>query len=343
MAISITGGRRWAPVADRADLVAGRYFPDATTTGLSDTGASRITQATNITFADVTASIKTIANTDFYGTVFIPGKHYRFPNCRFWGPLVQPSNNPASVLCRYDTTEDIVFTDCVFKARSQNVYTNNIIGCNWSADCCDFSSSIDGFGPAVADGQTRTDVVVTRSWVHGLMRFCPDSTHSDNQSHSDGFQWAGGLGVRVQGSRIEGLLDTAIGSGWGTPAYDGGGVLTTGAPFYPNPVSLSAVMVNTAAGANPGEFVFEDNWLRGGGVGINTLGVPTAFTTNDGVTSIQRNRVANDQGFGTNHRLVGKASQTGLDAAIGTNWVWDLVPGNELSTATVLPSFKVNA
>ena len=322
-----------APLNNRSGLVYGTYLPDATTTGL--VSATSTIQATNVTYSDMSASVKEFENIDYQGHVYLTGKHYRFRNCRFSGPL-----NPttATVQSRYATSEDIIFEDCTFKPRSVNTNAGNIIGRGFTLLRCDLSGGIDGAGPAVADGGTRTDVIIQQSYLHGLLRYCPDASQGDNQSHSDGIQWAGGFGLTLLGNRIEGLIDTTIGVGWAPATYDGQSVLTGGHPFYPNPTGTSTLMINALGGTiQPGELIMHKNWIRGGAVGINSLGVPNAWLVDDGISEVSDNWFHNDQGYGTNNRWVGKATQV---INIHDNYVWNLSSPLDISVGV---SPKVNA
>ena len=322
-----------SPLNNRSGLVYGAYLPDLSTTGL--VSATTSTQATNVTYSDMTGTVKVFENIDYQGYVYITGKHYRFRNCRFSGPL---SPTSAAVQCRYQTSQDIIFEDCTFKPRSFNTNAGNIIGRGFTLLRCDLSGGIDGAGPSVADGDTRTDVVIQQCYIHDLLRYCPDGSHSDNQSHSDGIQWAGGLGLTLLGNRIEGLLDTSIGDGWGPATYDGNSILTGGHPFYPNPTGTSTLMINALGGTiQPGELIMHKNWIRGGAVGVNSLGVPSAWLSDDGITDVSNNWFLNDQGYGTNNRWVGKVSQV---INIHDNYAWNL--GSPLDTSTAV-SPKVNA
>lgn len=313
--------------AARSSLVAGSYLPGPTTTGLLD--ATRLQTVTgNVTYSDQSSTVKVIENKRFQGYVYLTGKNYVFRNCLFEGPA---NATTASVLTRYATASGNVFEDSTFRPRTVTNNSANIIGRGFTLNRVDVSGGVDGVNPAPVDGGTRVDVTITGTWIHGLARFSPDANQSDNQSHSDAIQWAGGAGLTLIGNRIEALLDTSIGSKFAPATYDSTGKLTGGHPFYPNPVAMSALMINALGGKiQPSELTMKRNWIRGGYVGINMLGVPTAWPTSDG-SSIEQNWFLNDQGYGTNHRML---ATSGPVLTIRDNYAWNL--SSPLSTATAV-------
>lgn len=315
----------------RASLVPGSYFPDASNTGLIDASVLETVDG-NVTYSDQSSQVKVIENKRFRGYVYLTGKNYLFRNCLFEGPA-----NPqyAAVIARYATSSGNVFEDSTFKPRGINYYNGTINGRGFTLKRVELTRAVDGANPSVADGGTRVDVTITGSWIHDLLRWSPDPTHSDNQSHSDGIQWMGGVGLTLIGNRIEGLLDTSI-SSWGPATYDSTGKMTGGHPFYPNPVNGETLMVNAYQDKiQPGELTMRKNWVRGGAVGLNMLGATSAWAKSDG-SAIEENWFLNDQGYGKNHRMIAKASQV---ISTSTNYVWDLA--NPMSKATQV-SIRVN-
>jgi Predicted solute binding protein len=318
--------------ADRSTLVAGNYLPGSTTTGLLDASLLQ-TVSGNVTYSDQSSTVKVIENKRFQGYVYLTGKNYHFRNCLFEGPA---NATTASVIARYATSSGNVFEDSTFRPRTVTNNSANIIGRGFTLNRVDVSGGVDGVNPTPVDGGTRVDVTITGTWIHGLARFSPDANQSDNQSHSDAIQWAGGAGLTLIGNRIESLLDTTIGSKFAPATYDSAGKLTGGHPFYPNPVAMSALMVNALGNKiQPSELTMKRNWIRGGFVGINMLGVPSAWPSDDG-SVIEQNWFLNDQGYGTNHRML---ATSGPVLTIRDNYAWDL--SNPLSKATAV-SPRVN-
>lgn len=317
---------------DRSSLVAGMYFPGPSTTGLLD--ASRLeTVTSNVTYSDQSSSVKVIENKRFQGYVYLTGKNYYFRNCLFEGPA---NATTASVLTRYATASGNVFEDSTFRPRTVTYNSANIIGRGFTLNRVDVSGGVDGVNPSPVDGGTRVDVTITGTWIHGLARFSPDPNHSDNQSHSDAIQWAGGAGLTLIGNRIESILDTTIGSKFAPATYDSTGKLTGGHPFYPNPVAMSALMVNALGNKiQPSELTMKRNWIRGGFVAINMLGVPSAWPSDDG-SVIEQNWFVSDQGYGANHLLM---ATSGPVLTIRDNYSWNL--SSPLSQTTAV-SPRVN-
>ena len=335
-------GRVTRTINARSGLVYGTYLPDATTTGILSAPTTLVT--TNQTLSDTGAAseAKTFTNTEFRCTVYLTGKNYTFKNCLFSGPAAGTTN--AMVQARYATSEGHLFEDCTFAPYTVTYGCIGLQGRGFTASRCNVYGSVDGIDPAPADGGTRTDVIIQQSYIHDLARYCPYSGQSDNQTHSDAIQWMGGLGLTLLGNRIEGLIDTAIGTGWATATYDGSSVLTGGHPYYPNPVSTSALMINALGGTiQPGELIMRKNWIRGGTVGINSVGVTSAFLTSDGVTVIDGNHIVRDQASGSGgYRWYGKSTQACIDNAMsaGTNYAWNT--SSPLDNTTVITGWKVN-
>ncbi len=330
-------GRLIRTVNSRSSLVYGTYLPDSSTTGIMSAPTTTIT--TNSTYSDTSGTIKLIEDTEFQGHVYVTGKNYTFRNCFFSGPVAGITDS--IVQLRYASSSGNRFEDCTFCPQTATNGVNCLQGRGFVALRCNVYGSIDGIDPAPADTDTRVDVEIQQCYIHDLVRYCPYAGQSDNQTHTDAIQWMGGLGLTLRGNRIENLLDTVKGTGWSAPTYDGNSVLTGGHSFYPShPVGTAAVMINALNNViQPGELIMQKNWIRGGAVGINSLGVALAWNSNDGITDISDNWILNDQGFGTNNRWVGKASQTGL--SFGTNYLWNT--SSPLDTSTILSTFKVNA
>jgi hypothetical protein len=241
------------PPVGRDQLVPGEYFPDASNTGLLDPSVLT-TQTGNVTYSTTTARV--IENVRFQGVVYVTGSNIEFRNCMFEGVGDNSASN--SVVTRYATTSNIVFVDCLFVPRFKSDIKNNLLGRGWTARRCEFRGAVDGCGAAPVSGGARVDVALEGCWIHDLGGWNTTS-QADGFTHNDGIQWHGGLGLRLLGNRIEGFLDPAVGN-------------------YPGPNaghSTSAIMINNLT--MPGEMDFRKNWIDGGVVGINMLGVPGAF------------------------------------------------------------------
>lgn len=345
-------GRVSRSINARSALVFGDYLPDATNTGTMSAPTTLLTTTQNLSDTGGLSPAKTFEGVEFRCQVNLSGKNYVFRNCLFSG--VAAGMGISIVQSRYATASDNLFEDCTFAAYTPTDGVNGIQGRGFTLKRCNIYGVVDGVNPAVADSGTRVDVAMYGCYIHDLLRYCPDgpySSHSDNQTHSDSIQWQGGLGLTLVGNRIENLIDPTKGLGNTTAAtYDGNGVQTGGNQFLPKHVGTAALMINALNNAiPPGELVLRKNWLRGGGVLINSLGASSTIRlvsawegAADG-TVIDGNHIMNDQGFGTNHRWLKRTQQTVIANAMaaGSNYTWDGTAGDAFST-TPLPSFGVN-
>lgn len=308
-------------VTARNALVLGSYLPDATTTGRLTTTQAVIT--TDTTYSGTATEL--IENKRFQGYVYLTGSNKTFSNCVFEGPLT-PTH--ASVTATYAGSSNNLFIDCTFKPRARTDTTDTIIGRGFTLLRCDLSYGVDGMGAAPQAGGTRCDVVVQQSWIHDLLYFSPSTTHSDNQTHNDLIQWHGGAGLTIRGNRLDGFCALDVGDANRPATYDSTGKHTGGHPFYPNPVSMSVLMVNQKGTVLPSGLLMEKNWLDGGALGINMLGIPTAFPA-PAISSIRNNWVGYKFGYGKNYFIVGKAAQT---YTLTGNCRWN--SADNMSTAT---------
>jgi len=169
-------------------------------------------------------------------------------------------------------------------------------------------------------------VKVIASYISGMAYFKPSTTHSDGQTHSDGIVIIGG-NVQVLHSRVEGSINPAIGTGFAAGMH----------PYYPNPISMSAFMFNTRTVGTvvqkPAKIRIVGNWISGGIVGLNMLGIPDSFPAGEG-SLIEYNRFKNDQGKGTGGWIIAcqKGKQAGL--VIRNNVKWD--PANPMDSSVVI-------
>jgi hypothetical protein len=310
-----------ASAASRDSLVLGTYCPGPSTTGVWNDTQTLVTG--NQTYSGTTKQV--IESKRFQGYVYLTGSNKTFNNCVFEGPM-----NPvhASVTAAYAGSSNNRFIDCTFKPRGRTDTTDTIIGRGFTLLRCDLSYGVDGLGATPEAGGTRCDVVVAQCWVHDLLYFSPSTTHSDNQTHNDIIQWHGGAGLTVRGNRLDGFCALDVGDANRKATYDSAGKHTGGHPFYPNPVSMSILMVNQQGSLLPSELLMEKNWIDGGSLGINMLGVPTSFPS-PARSAIESNWVGYKFGYGQNYFIVGKAAQT---YALTGNHRW--VSGDPMDTST---------
>jgi len=292
----------------RDQLVPGNYFPDSTNAGLL-TPPSALTIVTgNQTIS--TTNPQVITDQRYQGAVFLTGANKTFRNCMFEGNGIDSN----SVLCRYATSTNNVFEDCLFAARIPSDQSNNLLGRGWTARRCEFRQAVDGCGAAPINGGVRTDVVLEGCWIHDLGGFLT-TTQPDGFTHNDGIQWHGGAGLRMVGNRIEGFLDPTIGDP--NPALPGGH-------------STSAIMINNLT--MPAEMHFEKNWIDGGVVGINMLGIPGAFPAGAvPPNAIIDNHFGFNYSSGQNNAI--RASSSAIVFTLTGNHRW-FVSGDPFDTST---------
>jgi hypothetical protein len=306
----------------RDSLVAGTYCPTPSTTGRLTVGQSIVTS--NVTYSGTAKQV--IENKRFQGYVYLTGSNKTFKNCLFEGPL-KPTH--ASVTATYAGSSKNLFVDCTFNPRGKTDTTDTIIGRGFTLLRCDLSHGVDGMGAAPAPGGKRCDVVVQECWIHDLIYFSPSRTHSDNQTHNDIIQWHGGAGLTIRGNRLDGFCALNVGDANRKATYDSKGKHTGGHPFYPNPVAMSVLMVNQQGSLLPSELLMEKNWIDGGALGINMLGVPTAFPASCH-SSIRNNWAGYKFGYGKNYFIVGKPAQK---YALTSNHRWNKAHPMDTSTS----------
>lgn len=326
----LSPGKVSRTLGGRNALVWGAYIPNASTTGHTFGSPSQTFSTTqNLNDTGSGSPAKTFTSARFSCKSIIQGKNYIFRDCLFDGPVA--GLGESMVQLRYATSENNLFEDCTFAAQTPTELVNGIQGRGFILKRCNLYCVVDGVEPAVADGGTRADVEIWQCYIHDLLRYSPSGTHSDNQTHSDAIQWMGGAGLKLRGNRIEGKID--ITKGTGNVAGQNG---------------TAFLMINSNIGVNPGELDMQNNWGRGGTVGVNSIGVPTAFTTDDG-TIITGNRIMTDQTPDANRRWVGYktagnvSTQVEIDSAIatGTNYDWDGTEVNAFA-GSVITGWKLN-
>jgi len=293
----------------------GSYLPDDDTTGCVD--ESVLVDVTIPMTYTGAFGVLVISNKRFLNTVDIKGAWIDFVNCAFHGPM-----NPTreTVWLRWDTVHHVRFIDCEFRPRSVNDKCGNINGRGFTAKNCRFRNGIDGMTICPADNQTAADVVLDSSYVTKLAYFNPSTTHSDGQTHSDALTIIGG-NVTLIFNRIEGTIDPVIGTGFVSGKH----------PFYPNPVSMSAIMFNERTVGSvvqlPSKIQIRNNWFRGGYVCLNGRGLPKSFLV-AGDSVVENNWFMTDQGYGRGQVAVFLKSCVGI--AFRNNYQW--IAADPLST-----------
>jgi hypothetical protein len=100
------------------------------------------------------------------------------------------------------TATDLVLVDSEIRPASPSVWLTGVKGANYTMRRVHVNGGVvDG---AMVSGNK---VQIEDSYIHGLVHYAQDPTHSDG-SHNDGVQVVGGTDVTVTGNTIE------VGTGW---------------------------------------------------------------------------------------------------------------------------------
>lgn len=167
-------------------------------------------------------------------------------------------------------------------------WLDGILGDNFTATACDVYNVVDGFG---INGTGVLNTALYSNWVHDLAYFSPDPNHSDNHTHNDCVQIFGGSGAIIAGNRLESFTSTTVGT-LNNPATQGN----------------SAIQLNQGTAPLTGLSV-TDNWMDGGGVTLNGLGV------SGNIGSILRNRFGHGSTF---NQTIGLAAGVVCNTGDGT-------------------------
>lgn len=308
-------GRSALPLGRGA--IPGTYFPDATNTGLlTTTGLTNVTTTTTYNSAN---DGQTVTDKHFSAYVNVSGvKNLTFKNCWFEPPASGRSGR-GTVMGRNARNENVVFEDCLFtNSYKDPLVQNGYMGRGAVLRRCDISGAVDGIGAAPEGANDRTDLVLEACWIHDLLYITPFSGQSDNQTHTDGLQWHGGPGLTINGCRIEAFSNDI--SDWNVPPTPSATSREYGNSFYPRRNTTSIVMVNSSASFAPsGDLHITNNWLDGGAVGINMVGVPTLFLTDDG-SEITGNHFGYDYGFANDIAIYCKSNHV-FELSGNSRWV----------------------
>jgi hypothetical protein len=229
--------------------------------------------ATNITHATDNATYDSVR---FSGYVNVTGKNITYRNC--WFNATAAAGATALVRVLNANAQNITFENCLFKPSTYAPDTTNslgncIMGHDFTLYRCDLSGGIDlvGVYSGISLSNPAQNVSILGCYMHDLVFYSPDSSHSDNQSHNDGVQVHGGAqNFLMRGTNQTGMLDPAQGQATDPPIDDGSGNHLSGNVQYPSLASMSCFMlspVDTTAGVD--NFVVDQNWLGGGTVVFN--------------------------------------------------------------------------
>lgn len=323
------------PAAYRNSLVAGTFFPSATTVGIYTAESTMTVVTGNQTYANnATNNGRTIENTIFNGQVTVNAIGMNFRNCVFRGIQGQAVGT-YSVSYFYSgvLVDDgsATFTDCLFEPTIRRYPA--LYGRRFTATRCEFRYCEDGVRVISEDGTSnRADVRLEGCWIHDLVCWA-DPGQSDGITHNDAIQWEGGRGLTLIGNRIEAFL---------TDAY--GKMLDFSINYTQSHHAQGAcLMINyRSAKQQPDELVAYKNWWNGGGTGINnSMG---GSLTLSAASSVTENWIGYDFRLGSTRFLFGLSSNpmtySGNLRWGPPSWVHGAITAGPTYTPTGLSSTK---
>ena len=160
-----------------------------------------------------------IFDTEFWGRVYIAATatDLIFVNCAFRSidPGTGTSATGASVVGQSGNLRGALFLDCDFiiPEERRDVWTNNIVGGNFTVRRCELSGGADGIGLTMPS--TVPPGIIEQSWIHDghwetWAAGTPNKpTFSDLQNHSDAIQLHRGAGHRIRGNHLGGRRQNA--------------------------------------------------------------------------------------------------------------------------------------
>lgn len=246
---------------DRDNLIAGSYRPDPTTAGILPGSSLAVVNGDQT----ITTAGTVIENKDIYGWINVKAANVIIRNCIIRGKSF--TTNVGLIQATDAAVSNLIVEDCLLSPSHPSIWINGINGHDFIARRNEVINVIDYFGVYNTHSPgTLVNVKILQNYCHDMAYFTPDSNHStkDNQSHNDGTQIQGGLGVHIIGNDIQAYYGTA---GTHQPATTG--VTPSGAA---NP-ALACVLFNVNVGTTGGHTI-NDNWFSGGYIPINCGGAP---------------------------------------------------------------------
>jgi len=287
----------------RDTLVAGTYKPDETTTGLlpgwDTTNLTKIDASSPNVSSSFNSGINwpTLLPPD--GTVYenvwfhipvwiVAGRKVTFRNCLFDGHGIPnlidttasnyetPPNPSAVDFALLDLSAvgvsgapgnvktNVIIEDCEFNPDLPGDSVNGIRGCGFSLYRSKITNCVDGIDLFRNGTNEQLGVYIEASYITELAYFNTIGNHSNNATHNDCLQWAGGAGWEMFGTSIEAI---------GRPNNAPGG--SEPAPYYP--AVGNAMSVTSNAGPATGMNV-HDSWFDGGYHGFIAIVTSNAAT-----------------------------------------------------------------
>lgn len=268
-----------------AKFVLGVTKPEEWNTGLTRTPTSVIKSDTTIQ-----GSGRTFERVQFDGYIDIAGAtDTTFVDCLFRGPR-KPTTQRHLIKAWDARNKNTVFKNCEFAPQSDSHLIDScMLGHNFTLDRCRVRGGVDGIGIHHPTLDAPQNVNILGSYIGGgLSYWCPYPGQSDNRTHNDCIQVHGHLnGVRIIGSRIEGIIDPRAGNGAEPVVKDASGKDASGYRYYPEYFAMSCIMFSPIKGKIQ-NVVIDKNWFNGGEVMLNFAGWTSAAP---GAIRVTYNRV----------------------------------------------------
>ena len=191
-------------------FVLGTTVPDDTNTGvLPGVPRTDYTGPTTITVGN-----QTFRNLDFNSIITLAAPNVTFENCMFRGGATAPTSNTAMVDVRSAAVSNARFFRCTFSPRDPSVWTNGLIGHDFTAERCLVEHCVDGFGVYNQHAES-VDVHILGNLVREMSWYSDDPNHTDGSgTHNDCVQQHSGRGLWIIGNAFhayrwsEGGLET---------------------------------------------------------------------------------------------------------------------------------------
>lgn len=286
----------------RQQLVSGSFLPDANTTGVYDPLTLQMVTGNQT----ITTSNATFENKHYTGRIDVRATNVTFRNCLFTGPIGTPHAG-GLLIATHQSQSGLLVEDCTFAPDVPSHITNCIEGHAMTLRRINSYHGVDLVSVIAPTGATRADVVIEGSWLHDPVMF-NTSTQSDHLTHNDVIQWHGMLGLKVDGSRLEGWCAEGLGVVSTPPnePWPPGSASFSGNPWYPNRWALGACVMSSPARAPLGEFEFTNNWCDGATTALNLARYDGTFPDCGVITG---NRWGFDFRLGQNFVVIADAAQ----------------------------------